>query len=113
LLFLGSQRIVAGNPKPVKQKRLAIATFPPLRVDRQHGISSWPPGPGVRLVAEPEHDLTLPENRLSIDLWDVMPCLRGLLAQQPELEGTMAHLLKKLNGMAAALEISALRGVRS
>jgi hypothetical protein len=38
-----------------------------------------------------------------------MPCLRGLLAQQPELEGTMAHLLKKLNGMAAALEISAFR----
>jgi hypothetical protein len=45
----------------------------------------------------------------ALELWEVTPCLRKLLDEDPVLESTPAHLLKRLNGMADALEISAFR----
>jgi hypothetical protein len=46
----------------------------------------------------------------ALDLWDVMPCLRGLLDKEPNFGGTVAQLLKKLNGMADVLDIPRHRG---
>jgi hypothetical protein len=67
----------------------------------------WPPG----AFAEAYRGLRAHTDGRALDLWDVTPCLLGVLAQQQgrQFEGTVAELLKKLNGMADVLEVPRYR----
>jgi hypothetical protein len=46
----------------------------------------------------------------ALDLWEVMPCLRKLIEVEPNFEGTVALLHKKLTAVAEILEMPRHRG---